>query len=62
MWGSQWGLHFWQVELDYTGIAVSDPLMPGTGMDLMASFISGETLDRKFAAMICDQVRSPRQP
>jgi len=47
-----------QVDLDYTGISVSDPLMPGTGMDLMASFITGETLDRKFAAMICDQVRA----
>lgn len=48
------------MNLDYKGIAVADPLAPGTGMDLMASFISGQTLDSKFAAMICDQVRTPK--
>jgi len=47
-----------QVQLDYTGLEIADPMLDGTGMDLMAAFSAGQTLDRKFAAMICDQVTS----
>jgi len=43
------------VPQDYTGLMLDDPLAPGSGADLLQSFLQGLPLAEKFAASILKQ-------
>jgi len=44
-----------EVQRDYDGVTLTDPMEPGIGRDLLASFIAGCNLHIKFAKMIIEQ-------